>query len=215
MPKDLAIVLNSGSINSAVVTALAAQKYRPILVHAEITRGLHPKNRAAYDQQVEHFKPYREYSLELPFLQGLSDNSSAADPRMTGAQAQQRLDLVPLIAIAERLAAHYQAAAVYMGVRVGPGGDELAATTEFAQIWNEMMQISCGQRELELVMPIAELEAWQVVDLAYQVSAPLEKTWSCVEQNNEPCGGCRGCRARQAAFAQTSRADPLPGARKM
>ena len=36
MAKDLAIVLNSGSINSAVATGLAAQKHRVILLHAEI-----------------------------------------------------------------------------------------------------------------------------------------------------------------------------------
>ena len=35
MAKDLAIVLNSGSVNSAVATALAAQKYRVVLLHGE------------------------------------------------------------------------------------------------------------------------------------------------------------------------------------
>jgi 7-cyano-7-deazaguanine synthase in queuosine biosynthesis len=211
--KDLAIVLNSGSINSAVATALAAQKYRPILIHAEIASGERSRMRWAYDQQLDHFKPYREHSIELPFLAGISDSASAADPRLAASQTQQRLDLMPLIAIAARLSAHYQAAAVYLGVRVGPG-DELAATTEFAQIWNEMWQISCGQSEMELVLPIAELEAWQVVDLAFQVSAPLEKTWSCIDQGAEPCGSCRGCRNRQAAFAQASRTDPLAPTRK-
>ena len=36
MAKDLAIVLNNGSINSAVTTALASQKYRPIMLYAEV-----------------------------------------------------------------------------------------------------------------------------------------------------------------------------------
>lgn len=214
MPKDLAVVLNSGSVNSAVITALAAQKYRPILIHAEVSHGASPKLRAAYDQQLEHFKPYREHSIELPFLAGISDNAAASDPRMAAVQAMQRMDLTPLIAIAGRLAAHYQAAAVYLGLRVGPGGDELAGATEFGQIWNELWQMACGQSELELVMPLLELEAWQVVDLAYQVSAPLEKTWSCVENGNEPCGNCRGCRSRQAAFAHGVRSDPLAGTRR-
>jgi 7-cyano-7-deazaguanine synthase len=214
MAKDLAIVLNSGSINSAVATALAAQKHRLILIHAEIAAGAHSRMRWAYDQQIEHFKPYREHSIELPFLAGVGDNATAADPRLTAAQAQQRLELMPMIGIAGRLAAHYQAAAVYMGLRVGPG-EELAGVTEFGQIWNEMWQISCGQTELELVLPIAELEAWQVVDLAYQVNAPLEKTWSCIDQGAEPCGSCRGCRNRQAAFAQASRNDPMAVGRKV
>jgi 7-cyano-7-deazaguanine synthase len=213
MAKDLAIVLNNGSINSAVATALAAQKHRLILIHFEITKGAHSRVRSAYDQQIEHFKPYREHSIELPFLAGIGDNAAAADPRLMAAQAQQRLELMPMIGIAGRLAAHYQAAAVYLGLRIG-SGEELAAATEFGQIWNEMWQMSCGQTELELVLPIAELEAWQVVDLAYQVNAPLEKTWSCIDQGPEPCGSCRGCRNRQAAFAQASRSDPIAVGRK-
>ena len=36
MAKDLAIILNNGSINSAVATAIAAQKFRPVMLWAEL-----------------------------------------------------------------------------------------------------------------------------------------------------------------------------------
>ena len=65
MAKDLAIVLNNGSLNSAVATAMAAQKYRPLMVFAEVEQGAGSRARAAYDQQVAHFKPYREHTLRL------------------------------------------------------------------------------------------------------------------------------------------------------
>jgi len=42
MAKDLAIILNNGSINSAVTTALAAQKYRVVLLYAEVGRQSWP-----------------------------------------------------------------------------------------------------------------------------------------------------------------------------
>ena len=35
MPKDIAIVLNNGSLNAAVATALAAQRYRLVTLFAE------------------------------------------------------------------------------------------------------------------------------------------------------------------------------------
>ena len=60
MAKDLAIVLNNGSINSAVVAALAGQKYRLVLLHAEVAQQPGSRVRAAYDLQVAHFKPFRE-----------------------------------------------------------------------------------------------------------------------------------------------------------
>jgi 7-cyano-7-deazaguanine synthase in queuosine biosynthesis len=47
-----------------------------------------------------------------------------------------------------------------------------------------------------------------VIEVAQQVNAPLERTWSCIEQAAEPCGTCRGCRQREAAFHQSARLDP-------
>src|SRR5438132_10549799 len=112
MAKDLAIVLNNGSINSAVATALAAQKFRPILLYAELTQQPGTRGRAAYDQQVAHFKPYREHSLPMPYLAAIGPASQPApviaDPRQHAAIGGQLLDLVPLISAAVRFAVHYQ-----------------------------------------------------------------------------------------------------------
>ena len=214
MAKDLAIVLSSGSINSAVAAALAAQRYRLILLHAEVGDG-GTRARAAYDQQVAHFKPFREHSLAMPFLATVRDPKSAAaamasDPRaQTANLGPQMIDLLPLIAAGVRYATFYQASAVYLGFRVGGSGDELAAATEYVQVWNELIQMPCGVKELDVVTPLLELDAWQVVDVAFQVNAPLDRTWSCLEEGTEPCWACPGCRAREKAFQQAGKVDPL------
>ena len=218
MAKDLAIILNDGGVNSAVAAALAAQKYRPILLHVETGRSPGSRARAAYDQQVAHFKPYREHSLNMPFLAlpGNQNNQApAADPRQSSPVGPQMLDLLPLIAAAVKFAGHYQAAAVYLGSRVGPQGEELAQATEYVQIWNELVQVPCSLSELEIIMPLLELEPWQVIDLGFQVSAPFDRTWSCMEETGEPCWACRGCRAREAAFQQAGKPDPLRVVRKV
>ena len=215
MAKDLAIVLNNGSINSCVTTALAAQRHRLTLLHAEIGQGSGTRGRAAYDQQVGHFKPYREHSLPMPFLAAVQEPRNqavalASDPRaQTANLGPQMLDLLPLIAAAVRYATFYHAAAIYLGFRVGGSGDELATATEYTQIWNELIQMPCGQKELELITPLLELDAWQVVDVGLQVNAPLDKTWSCLEEASEPCWACPGCRAREKAFQQAGKVDPL------
>ena len=218
MAKDLAIVLNNGSVNSAVATALAAQKYRPVMLYAEITPQAGSRARAAYDLQVAHFKPYREHSLPMPFLASVGkDNSAAvvADPRRGAAIGRQVLELLPIVSTAVKYAVHYQATAVFLGLRVGAGADELAQATEYVQVWNEMVQLPCGQGEIEIVAPLLDMEAWQVVDLAFQVAAPLDRTWSCVEEMSDPCWACRGCRGREAAFVQAAKADPMRVVRKV
>jgi 7-cyano-7-deazaguanine synthase in queuosine biosynthesis len=230
MAKDLAIILNNGGVNSAVTTALAAQKYRPILLYAETAQAEGTRARAAYDQQVAHFKPYREHTLSMPFLAAVeghrpgpgsaapssSASAATADPRQQAPLGPQMIELLPLVATAIRFAAHYQAAAVYLGLRVGPRGDELSQATEYVQVWNELVQMPCGQSELELATPLLELEPWQVVDLGFQVAAPFERTWSCVAEGErgEPCWACRGCRTRESAFQQAAKPDPLRTARR-
>ena len=215
MAKDLAIILNNGSIKSAVTTALAVQRFRPIFVSVEAVEQPGSRRRGAYDQQVGHYKPYREHSLPMPFLstidtgKALSAAAAASDPRLQAPLGPQMLELLPLLGLAARFAAHYDAPALYVGLAVGTRGEELAQATEYVQIWNEMLQIPCGQPELEVQAPLLELEPWQVVDLGFQVGVPFEKTWSCLAESGEPCWACRGCRAREAAFQQAGKPDPL------
>jgi 7-cyano-7-deazaguanine synthase in queuosine biosynthesis len=215
MARDLAIVLNNGSINSAVATALAAQRYRPVMLYAETSAEAPSRVRAAYDQQVAHFKPYREHSIAMSFLSTVVRNDGAVDPRQPSHLAMQLLDLAPLVSAAARFAAHYQAATIYMGLRIGPSADDLAQATEYIQIWNELLQLSCGQTDLELMTPLLELEPWQVVDVGFQVAAPFDRTWSCGERTSEPCWACAGCRAREAAFQQAGKPDPLRVVKKL
>jgi 7-cyano-7-deazaguanine synthase len=214
MAKDLAIILNNGGVNSAVVTALAVQKYRPVLLYADSPGAAGSRARAAYDLQVAHFKPYREHSISQSFSASINQGAAiaavaATDPRSPAPLGPKMLELLPLIATAVRYAAQYQAAAIYLGLRVGPEPNDLAQATEYVAIWNEMVQLPCAQAEMEVLSPLLELEPWQVIDVAYQVAAPLDRTWSCTEETGEPCWACRACRAREAAFIQSGKPDPL------
>ena len=55
MAKDLALVLNNGSLNSAVTTALAAQRFRTILIYADIVPGTR-KVRLTYAAEVREIQ---------------------------------------------------------------------------------------------------------------------------------------------------------------
>jgi hypothetical protein len=216
MARDLAIVLNNGSINSAVSAALAAQKYRLVMLYCEAVPNAASRLRQAYDMQVAHFKPYREHTLAIPYLHLLNERSTPAahaaatgDARLAAPLGGQLSQLLPLVAASAVYAAHYQAAAVYLGLRVGPGTDELAQATEYMQIWSELIQQPCGHPDIEVVTPVLELEAWQTVDVGFQVNAPFERTWSCFDESSDPCWSCSRCRAREAAFQQAGKGDPL------
>lgn len=218
MAKDLAIVLNNGSLNSAVVSSLASQKYRLVMLHIQTSDQVGGRRRAAYEQQVAHFKPYREHTLAMGFLEGLSGamepKAATLDPRTPASVTPLLVDLLPSVAVAARYAVNYSAMSIYLGLQVGNQTDELAQTTEYLQVWQEMLQMTCGQPDLDLQAPLLELDPWQVVDLGFNLSTPFDRTWSCSEQGPEPCWACRACRGREAAFQQAGKADPLKTGRK-
>jgi len=206
--------LNSGSINSAVATALAAQKYRPILLYAEPAQSPSSRQRAAYDQQVTHFKPTASRPSRSPRRSRRVPPRGGADPRQTSPLGPRLVELLGLLAVAVQCGAQFQAGAIFLGMRAGPDGDDLARATEFFQIWAEMVQIPCGLAEIEIVTPLLELQAWQVVDLGFQVAVPFERTWSCQHEASDPCWTCRSCREREAAFVQAAKPDPLRAAKR-
>ena len=226
MAKDLAVVLSNGSVNGAVATALAAQRHRIVMVFAQTvpedadaTAG----RRAAFDKQVAHFKPYRDHVVDLSFLADVGHGErpperavdGSADPRHVPPVGPRLTDLVPLVGVALRLAAHHGASAVHLGLRVGPTGDGLIAAAEFGQICSELIQMPCGHADLSVEMPLLELDPWQVVDVGSQAGVPFERTWSCQASGPEPCWACPGCRAREAAFHRAAKADPLRVVRKV
>ena len=130
MAKDLAIVLNNGSLNSAVATALAAQKHRPILVHVDkggsSSSGEENNLPRRFRTAGGAIQPYREHSIDLPYLSALKVSVAQKLPDIGSAAAAADRDgiagheLLPIMAAAARFAANYQAPAIYFGLRVGP-----------------------------------------------------------------------------------------------
>ena len=222
MAKDLAIVLNSGGLHSAVATALASQKHRLVMVH--ITRDREEddgesasRTRYAFEQQTAHFKPYREHVVPLPPMRRLKSSGGASRESGESARPQREpsvastryISLIPLMGVAGQLAVDYQAAAIYLGLRAGSQAEALAQGTEYVQIWQDLFQLPCQVPELELAAPLMELELWQTVDLGVQINAPLDRAWSCDNNGAEPCWACKGCRDREAAYQQAAKPDPL------
>jgi len=215
MARELAVVLCNGSLASAVTAAVAAPRHRVVLAFVEPGPNAGRPGQA-FDALVTHFKPYRSHRLPMPFLASFAKadpggaSAGEADPRSGEGVAARLLDLLPVVAMGLRLAAHYNAVALFAGLRAGAdgGGNDLARVAEFGQCWAELVQLTCGRPDLDVLLPLLELEAWQVVDLGQQVSAPLQLTWSCDGVVGDPCGQCRGCRQRDAAFVRAGRPDP-------
>jgi hypothetical protein len=201
MAKELAVILNDGSIDAAVTTALAAQKHRVAMVHVVAADPAAPRRRAAFESQATHFAAQKQWAVPLA--------GPGVDPKAEITLRQELLAALPSIALTLQAAARWDAATVHLPLRTGPSTDDLARGTEYVQIFNELLQIPCGRESIEILAPVLELDPWQVVDLGFQVDCPFELTWSCQTPGLTPCTLCPGCKAREAAFLRAVKQDPL------
>jgi 7-cyano-7-deazaguanine synthase len=201
MAKELAVVLNDGSIEAAVTCALAAQRHRIALVYAGTEGAAAARRRAAFDAQAGHFAAQKVWVVSLAGLE--------PDTRSEPSAQRTLLSAVGPASLATQAAARWNAAALFLPLRTGPAFDDLARGTEFVQIYNELLQLPCGRETVEITAPVLELEPWQLVDLGVQVEAPFELTWSCETPGPSPCTLCEGCKSREAAFLRAVKPDPL------
>ncbi len=62
---------------------------------------------------------------------------------------------------------------------------------------------------VQIETPIISLTKAEIVKLGLELGAPLERTWSCYQAGNVPCGHCDSCILRARGFAEAGRKDPL------
>ena len=62
---------------------------------------------------------------------------------------------------------------------------------------------------IEVWAPLGAMSKAEVVRTGTRLGVPFGLTWSCQNDEDEPCGECNNCRDRQAGFAGNDLADPL------
>jgi 7-cyano-7-deazaguanine synthase len=70
-------------------------------------------------------------------------------------------------------------------------------------------QMGVDGHAARIVNPLISYTKLDVLRLALTLKVPLELTWSCYEDVEIPCGKCRGCRNRLAAFKHLGKTDLL------
>ena len=62
---------------------------------------------------------------------------------------------------------------------------------------------------IALETPIIELSKAQIAEMAVEIKAPIEHTWSCYHGGDIPCGRCDSCVLRAGGFDEAGLPDPL------
>ena len=206
-----ALVLCSGGLDSTTCLAIAVQKYGAGNVLAlSVSYGQkHQKELNAARAVAAHCSLLQGSSEEIP------EESYSEQLRKTGGAPVSTY--VPFrnglfLSCAASVALSHGCEEIYYGAHSddAAGNAYPDCSVAFNDSMNRAIVLGSGNK-LRVTAPFIGLNKAQVVARGLALGVPYEKTWSCYEGGERPCGVCGTCRDRLAAFAANGVADPLEG----
>jgi hypothetical protein len=186
------LLIDRGDLPSLVAVALEAKPERLVLYHAQEPEPAGRKRRAAAE---EHGAMYGVRRVVVEPIPPLGTGAGAPD-----GLAQAGL-LLGAVAAARRLAC----SGVIWPHGVGPDPEAVGLAVERASLVSALFEVSGDHRaagEMTIDLPLVDLTAAQLADLAEDTGAPLHAFWPCEGAGSVPCDTCGSCRKWRSAFAE-------------
>jgi 7-cyano-7-deazaguanine synthase len=220
--KPKAVVLLSGGMDSCVSTAIANQTHRLALLHASYGQRTEQRERRAFND-IADFYGVRERLLvrfdAFAQIGGSALTDEAITVPETGAALAPEAG-IPITYVPFRNA-HFLSAAVSWAEVIAATAIVIGAVEEDSSGYPDCRPeyyrafeavIREGTRpetQIKIVTPVIDLKKSEIVRRGSQLGAPLERTWSCYQFDDEACGTCDSCRLRLRAFKEAGLRDPI------
>ena len=220
--KPKAVALLSGGMDSCVTAAIANEKYRLALLHASYGQRTEQRERRAFDEIADFYRVRERLVVRFDaFAQiggsALTDNAIKV-PESGEALAPDAG--IPVTYVPFRNA-HFLSAAVSWAEVIGATAIFIGAVAEDSSGYPDCRPeyyrafqavIREGTRpetRIEIVTPVIAMRKSEIVRRGLELGAPLDRTWSCYQFEDEACGACDSCRLRLQAFAEAGMRDPI------
>ncbi len=216
MPGELVVL--SGGLDSTVCMALAAETGSPPLA---LSFDYGQRHRAELDHAAGVAGHYRSEHLVVRLDTSAWGGSSLTDLArpvpLGGAGPGIPTTYVParnsiFLAVALGVAEARDLDAVWIGVNAIDYSGYPDCRPEFVDAFRRVAET--GQRRgvegrpVAIRTPLIERTKAEIVRLGLELGAPLQLTWSCYLDGQDPCGRCDACLLRSRGFAEAGVADP-------
>ena len=211
MPDSTAIVLLSGGLDSATAAAQAIADGYAVIALSFNYGQRHQRELEAAKAVAKHFAIADHHFIDVNLAQWGA--SSLTDLSQTlpqdGLAAGIPSTYVPgrntvFIALALALAEARGAEAVYLGINAVDYSGYPDCRPEYLAAFQQLAQLSSKAglegRAPKLVAPLVMDSKVDIVRRAVALGVPIEKTWSCYQGDEAPCGRCDSCRIRDRAL---------------
>jgi 7-cyano-7-deazaguanine synthase len=232
MPKQLAIVLVSGGMDSCVTAGIAHQQFRTAFLHVNYGQRTEARELRAFNEIADYYHAEKRLSVSLEHLKVIG-GSALTDERIAvptaGGSADSPLPVphpplsasvpvtyVPfrnahLLSIATSWAEVTGATKIFIGAVEEDSSGYPDCREVFYQAFNRVIETGTKpETAIEILTPLIHLKKSEIVKRGIQLNAPLHLTWSCYQNSEKACGRCESCGLRLKGFREAGIKDPIP-----
>jgi 7-cyano-7-deazaguanine synthase len=201
---------------------MANETHRLALLHASYGQRTEKRERRSFDEIADFYGVQERLTVQFDAFRHIG-GSALTDANLAVPEAEEALaadSAIPVTYVPFRNA-HFLSAAVSWAEVIGANAIFIGAVAEdssgYPDCWPEYYRafenvIREGTRpetRIEIVTPVIAMRKSEIVRRGMELGAPLERTWSCYQFEDEACGVCDSCRLRLRAFAEAGTADPI------
>ncbi|HHE54184.1 MAG TPA: 7-cyano-7-deazaguanine synthase QueC [Caldithrix abyssi] len=218
--KEKAVVLVSGGLDSCVTAAIAAQDYELAFLHLNYGQRTEKRELKAFNDIADFYGVKQRLVVDVGYLKQIG-GSSLTDETIEVSKADLDAQGIPtsyvpfrnanILAIATSWAEVIGASRIFIGAVEEDSSGYPDCREEFYQAFNKVIELGTKpETQIKIETPIIHLKKWQIVKKGVELGAPLDRTWSCYQSEDEACGVCDSCALRLRGFQMAGLDDPLP-----
>jgi 7-cyano-7-deazaguanine synthase len=220
--KPKAVVLLSGGMDSCVSAAIMARTHRLALLHASYGQRTEKRELRAFHAIADVYQVGERLAVRFDAFAKIG-GSALTDEKLAVPEKGEALARdagIPITYVPFRNA-HFLSAAVSWAEVIGATAIAIGAVAEDSSGYPDCRPeyyrafeavIREGTRpetQIKIVTPVIDLKKSEIVRRGADLGAPLDRTWSCYQFDDEACGACDSCRLRLRAFEQAGLRDPI------
>jgi 7-cyano-7-deazaguanine synthase len=218
-----AVVLLSGGMDSCVSAAIARETHDLALLHASYSQRSERRERQAFEDIADFYGVNQRLVVQVNHFAQIG-GSALTDPRIAVPE-DRTLGAVHGNAIPSTYVpfrnAHFLAVAVSWAEVIGANSIYIGAVAEdssgypdcrpeYYRVFQQLVREGTRpETHIEIVTAVIGMRKWEIVKRGIELGAPLDRTWSCYQFEDEACGVCDSCRLRLRAFAEAGVGDPV------
>ncbi len=217
--RELAIVLVSGGMDSALTAAIAHKEYDLAFLHVNYGQKTQERELKAFNDIADYYNVDKRLVVDISHLKDIG-GSSLTDESIDITPAEIDSKEIPtsyvpfrnanILSISVSWAEVLKVHKIFIGAVEEDSSGYPDCRKEFFEAFNKM--VSSGTKpgsNIRVETPIIDHSKKDIVLKSIELRSPIHLSWSCYKNNDIACGECDSCALRLRGFKLAGVEDPI------